>query len=68
MQWVPGDLSLGAKWPGREAGHCPPSSAEVKECVELYLHSAIEPSWSGSRFKKEHLVRETVNTDTQAYI
>jgi len=34
-QWVPGALSLGVKRPGREAGHSPPSTAEVKECVEL---------------------------------
>jgi hypothetical protein len=27
----------GVKRPGREADHSPPSSAEVKECVELYL-------------------------------
>jgi hypothetical protein len=26
---------------GREADHSPPSSAEVKEWVELYLHSSI---------------------------
>jgi hypothetical protein len=26
---------------GREADHSPPSSAEVKEWVELYLHSPI---------------------------
>jgi hypothetical protein len=32
-------LSLGVKRPGREADHSPPSSAEVKEWVELYLHS-----------------------------
>jgi hypothetical protein len=25
------DLSLGVKWPEREANHSPPSSAEVKE-------------------------------------
>jgi len=31
IQWVPGYLSLGVKRPGREAGHSPPSSAEVKE-------------------------------------
>jgi hypothetical protein len=37
IQWVPGALSLGVKQPGREA----PSNAEVKECVELYLHSPI---------------------------
>jgi len=32
---VPGHLSLGVKRPGREADHSPPSSAEVKEGVEL---------------------------------
>jgi hypothetical protein len=37
-QWVPGVLSLGIKRPGREADKSPLSSAEVKECVELYLH------------------------------
>jgi hypothetical protein len=31
----------GTKRPGREAYHSPPSSAEVKYCVELYLHSPI---------------------------
>jgi hypothetical protein len=31
IQWVPGALSLGVKWPGREADHSPPYSAEVKE-------------------------------------
>jgi hypothetical protein len=41
IQWVPGVLSLGVKRSGREADHSPPSSAEVKECVELYLHSPI---------------------------
>jgi hypothetical protein len=39
-QWVPGALSLGVKRPGREADHSP-STAEVKECVELYIHSQI---------------------------
>jgi hypothetical protein len=29
------------KRPKREADHSPPSSTEVKECVELYLHSPI---------------------------
>jgi hypothetical protein len=46
---VPGALSLGVKRPGREAGHSPPSSAEVKECVELYLHSPNTPSWHGAQ-------------------
>jgi len=31
----------GIKGPGREADHSPPSSTEAKECVKLYLHSAI---------------------------
>jgi hypothetical protein len=30
-------------------GHPPPSSAEVKEWVELYLHSPITPSWRGAQ-------------------
>jgi hypothetical protein len=34
-------LSLGLKRPGREADHSRPSSAEAKECVEVYLHSPI---------------------------
>jgi hypothetical protein len=33
---------------GREADHSPPSSAEVKEWVELYLHSTNTPSWRGA--------------------
>jgi len=44
-------LSLGVKRPGREADHSPPSSAEVKECVELYLHSPNTPSWRGVQLK-----------------
>jgi hypothetical protein len=30
---------------GREADHSTPSSAEVKQGVELYLHSPNTPSW-----------------------
>jgi hypothetical protein len=41
IQWIPGALSLGVKRPVREADHSPPSSAEVKEWVEPYLHSPI---------------------------
>jgi hypothetical protein len=44
----------GGKGPGREADHSPPPSAEVKECVELYLHSPNTPSWRGAQFKKRH--------------
>jgi hypothetical protein len=32
---------LGVKRPGREADYSPPSSAEVKEWVELYLYTPI---------------------------
>jgi hypothetical protein len=42
---------LGVKWSGREAGHSPPSTAEVKDCVELYLHSPNTPSWRGAQLK-----------------
>jgi hypothetical protein len=34
---------------GREADHSPLSSAEVKEWVELYLHSPNMPSWRGAQ-------------------
>jgi hypothetical protein len=34
---------------GLEADHSPPSSAEVKEWVELYLHSTHTPSWRGAQ-------------------
>jgi hypothetical protein len=37
FQWV--------KRPGRDVEHPPPSSAEVKERVELYLYSPSGPSW-----------------------
>jgi len=30
IQWVPGTLFLGVKWPGREADHSPRTNAEVK--------------------------------------
>jgi hypothetical protein len=48
IQWVPGALSLRVKQPGREADHLPPSSAEVKEGVEIYLKSPNKPSWHGA--------------------
>jgi hypothetical protein len=41
IQWVPGALSLGIERLGRETDHSPPSSAEVKERVDLYLHFPI---------------------------
>jgi hypothetical protein len=32
---------------GSEADHSPPSSAEVKEWVDRYIHSPSTPSWRG---------------------
>jgi hypothetical protein len=45
-------LSLGVKLPRREADSSLPSSAEVKEYRELYLHFPNTPSWRGSQLKK----------------
>jgi hypothetical protein len=35
----------GVKRPGRGVEHSPPSSAEIKERIELYLYSPSGPSW-----------------------
>jgi hypothetical protein len=51
IQWKPGALSLAIKQPGCEFDHSPPPSAEVKECVEIYLHSPNTPSWRGAQLK-----------------
>jgi hypothetical protein len=40
------------KRPECEANHSPPCSAEVKECVELYLHSPNTPLRCGVQLKK----------------
>jgi hypothetical protein len=53
IQRVPGAFSLEGKRPGREADHSPSSRAEVKECVELYLHSPSTPSWRGAQLKAQ---------------
>jgi hypothetical protein len=52
IQRVQGALSLGVPRQGREADQSPQSSAEVKECVELYLHSPSTLSWRGAQLKK----------------
>jgi len=44
IQWVPG-LSRAYSGRGMALITQPPSSAEVKERVELYLYSPSEPSW-----------------------
>jgi hypothetical protein len=51
IQWAPGALLLRVKRPGREADHSHPSTAVVKEWVELYLHSRNTPPWSGAQLK-----------------
>jgi hypothetical protein len=51
IHWVPGAVSLRVKRPRREADHSPPSTVEVKECVELYLHSPNTPSWLGAQLR-----------------
>jgi hypothetical protein len=41
-------MDTGGSFPGGEADHLPPSSAEVKEWVELYLYSPNTSSWRGA--------------------
>jgi len=41
IQWVLGTLSLGVKWPRREADHSPPSGAEVKNAWSYTTTPAI---------------------------
>jgi len=36
---------LGVKQPGHDIDHPSPSSAKVKERVELFLYTPSEPSW-----------------------
>jgi hypothetical protein len=55
VQRVLGALSLGIKRQVGEADHSSPSSAEVKECMELYLHSPNKPSWRGGQLKAQIL-------------
>ena len=40
IQWAQGYLSRGVKRPRHGVNHPPPSSAEVKDRVELYLYSS----------------------------
>jgi hypothetical protein len=42
---------LAVKRSGSEADHSPPSTAEIKECVELYFHSPSTPSWRDAQLK-----------------
>jgi len=44
---------------GREADHSPPSRAEVKEWVELCLHSPNTPSWCDAQLEGAQYVIHT---------
>jgi hypothetical protein len=68
IQWVPGVLSLGVKRPWREADHSSPPSAEVKEWVELYLHSPNTHSWLGAQLKHRHNLTFTLPYLTLPYL
>jgi hypothetical protein len=46
-----GALLVGVKRPRCEADHSPPSSAEIKEWVAIYVHSPNTPSWRGAQLK-----------------
>jgi hypothetical protein len=46
-------ISLMVKREGREADFSSLSTAEIKECVELYLHSPNTPSWRGAQLKSQ---------------
>jgi hypothetical protein len=48
IQCVLAALSLGVKRPEREADHSPSTSAEFKECVDLYLHAPNMSSCGGA--------------------
>jgi hypothetical protein len=46
FHWVSVAVSLGVKWPGREADHTPPSSAEVKNAWRYtYTPQYIFMAW-----------------------
>jgi hypothetical protein len=50
IQWVPGTLSLGLKWLGREADLSPPSNAEVRNAWNI-PPLPDTPSCRGARLK-----------------
>jgi hypothetical protein len=60
----PGSYPMGTRGsrPGCESGHSPPSSAEIKDRVELYLHSPKTSSWRCAQLKKSlNLYRHSPN-------
>jgi hypothetical protein len=53
IQWVPGAVSLGVKWPEREADHSPPSSAESQRMRGAIPPLPNTPPWRDAQFKKK---------------
>jgi len=53
LQWVVGALSLEIKRPECEAGHSPPSSAEVKKMRGVIPPLPNTPSLRGAQLKAE---------------
>jgi hypothetical protein len=53
IQWVTGAISQGVKRPGRESGHSPPSSAEVKNAWSYTYTPPCYMVW--------HLVKQKYN-------
>jgi hypothetical protein len=50
VQWVPGPLSPGIKWPGRQGDCLPPSSAKAKNggAIPPPPHMYLRSSWCGA--------------------
>jgi hypothetical protein len=46
---------------GSEADHSPPSSAEVKEWVDLYLHSPHRPLWRGAQGEHRNIISISIS-------
>jgi hypothetical protein len=44
-------MGTGDSFPAGEADNSPPSNAEIKEWVEMYIHSSNTPSWRGDQLK-----------------
>jgi hypothetical protein len=66
FQWVSGALFLRVKRPVREADHSPPTSAEVKEWVALYLHTRNTPPRHRAQLKLQgHLYLYLITLDTR---
>jgi hypothetical protein len=51
----------------READHSPPSSAEVKEWVELYFHSPNPPPWRGAQEEHGDPLPPCIYSDSRYY-